>query len=180
MAETQTATIGGGCFWCIESALNMVKGVVKAESGYAGGELENPTYQQICSGNTGHAEVVQVEFDPQVLSFEVLLELFFQLHDPTQLNRQGNDVGTQYRSVILYHNKSQKQQAEAKLQQLTNANIWPEPIVTELAPLLRFYPAEDYHQGYALTNPNQPYCALVVTPKLNKFQHEFRNLLKTS
>lgn len=178
MANVQLATLGGGCFWCIESALNAIRGVIKATSGYAAGDIKNPTYEQICTGQTGHAEVVQVEFDADVISYELLLEFFFQLHDPTQLNRQGNDIGTQYRSIILYHNDEQKKLAVQKIQELNELQIWPAPIVTQVDAVPTFYPAETYHQGYAEANPQQPYCALVVTPKLNKFKQKFNEYLK--
>ena len=178
MAKAEFATLGGGCFWCIEAAFNKLKGVVSATSGYSGGEIDNPTYQQICSGSTGHAEVVQIEFDPDVISFQQLLTMFFQLHDPTQLNRQGNDIGTQYRSVIFYHNEEQKHQAEVLLCLLEQQNVWPEPIVTEIKPEHTFYPAEHYHQGYAESNPNQPYCQFLVLPKLEKFKEMFNDYLK--
>ena len=178
MANSKLATFGGGCFWCIEGAFNQVRGVAKAISGYSGGDIDNPTYQQICQGNTGHAEVVQIEFDPEKVTFEQLLEVFFQLHDPTQLNRQGNDVGTQYRSVVYYHDENQMQIIENTIQQLEQENIWSAPIVTEVSPVSVFYPAEDYHQDYANENPQQPYCALIINPKLAKFKHQFRHLLK--
>lgn len=178
MANRQLATLGGGCFWCIESALNAIKGVIKATSGYSAGEMANPSYQQICTGQTGHAEVVQVEFDAELISYELILEFFFQLHDPTQLNRQGNDIGTQYRSIILYHDNEQQRIAEQKIQQLSDLNIWPDKIVTEIEAFDTFYPAEGYHQGYAENNPNQPYCAMLVLPKLNQFKQKFTEYLK--
>lgn len=178
MANLQKATLAAGCFWCIESAVNMLKGVNTAVSGYTGGETLEPTYQDICTGTTGHAEAVEIEFDADVISFEQLLTVFFQLHDPTQLNRQGNDVGTQYRSAIFYHDEAQQQIAKAFIAQMTEDAIWPAPIVTELAPSQIFYPAEQYHQGYALNNPQQPYCAMVVNPKLAKFKEAFVALLK--
>lgn len=178
MANIQLATFGGGCFWCIESALNAVNGVEMATSGYAAGAIKNPTYEQICGGLTGHAEVVQVSFDADIIDYNMLLEFFFQLHDPTQLNRQGNDIGTQYRSIILYHDAKQKASALHKISELNDMNIWDDEIVTEVVPLSPFYAAEKYHQGYAENNPNQPYCALVVTPKLNMFKHKFSQYLK--
>lgn len=178
MSNIQLATFGGGCFWCIESALNSIRGVRQAISGYAAGHVDNPTYQQICSGQTGHAEVIQVTFDADIISYELLLDFFFQLHDPTQLNRQGNDVGTQYRSIILYHDATQQQVANDKIQEVHNNDIWDGDIVTEVEPISVFYPAEDYHQGYAENNAQQPYCALVVNPKLNKFKQKFSEFLK--
>jgi peptide-methionine (S)-S-oxide reductase len=178
MANSQLATFGGGCFWCIESAMNAIKGVNKAVSGYAAGHIDNPTYDDICTGQSGHAEVVQIEFDPNLISYDLLLEFFFQLHDPTQLNRQGNDTGTQYRSIILTHDTEQQSQASNKINALNDMKIWQSAIVTQIEPLDRFYPAETYHQGYAESNPNQPYCALVVTPKLNKFKSKFSDYLK--
>lgn len=178
MANIKLATLGGGCFWCIEAALNSVEGVLKAISGYSGGTIENPTYQQICQGDSGHAEVIQVEFDQDIISFEQLLMFFFQLHDPTQLNRQGNDIGTQYRSVIYYHDNEQRLEAMKQIADLNNLNIWPTPIVTEISPAPTFYPAEDYHQNYANENTDQPYCTFIVTPKLEKFKYKFKSYLK--
>lgn len=178
MSMDQVATFGGGCFWCIEAALNKIQGVHKAVSGFAGGRRPNPTYQQVITGMTGHAEVVQVHFDADVLSYESLLEMFFQLHDPTTLNRQGNDVGTQYRSIILYHDNEQKNTAISVIQRLNAAHVWPEPIVTELQAYSEFYQAEDYHQGYAEANPDQPYCALLIGPKLKAFKLKFSDKLK--
>lgn len=174
----QQATLGGGCFWCIESAINSIQGVEKAISGYAGGELDNPTYEQVCSGNTGHAEVVRVIFDPTVLSFRQLLEIFFSLHNPTQLNRQGNDVGTQYRSVIFYHNDEQKLAAEEIIEEIQDDGIWPDPVVTEVTPLSNYFDAEDYHQDYFANNPQNQYCNMVVAPKLAKFKKTFAEKLK--
>ena len=178
MANIKLATLGGGCFWCIEAALNSVEGVLKAISGYSGGAIENPTYQQICQGDSGHAEVIQVEFDQDIISFEQLLMFFFQLHDPTQLNRQGNDIGTQYRSVIYYHDNEQRLEAMKQISELNNLKIWPSPIVTEISPVSTFYPAEDYHQNYANENTEQPYCTFIVTPKLEKFKYKFKSYLK--
>lgn len=178
MANLEKATLAAGCFWCIESAVNMLKGVQSATSGYTGGDIPNPTYQQICTGATGHAEAVLIEYDADVITFQQLLEVFFQLHDPTQLNRQGNDVGTQYRSAIFYHSMSQQDEAKEFINNMGEQQIWPDEIVTEISPASTFYPAEDYHQGYALTNPQQPYCALVVNPKLSKFRSTFATLLK--
>lgn len=179
MSNIKLATLGGGCFWCIEAALNLVEGVISATSGYSGGQTPDPTYQQICQGDSGHAEVIQVEFDQDIISFEQLLLFFFQLHDPTQLNRQGNDVGTQYRSVIYYHDEEQKQLAESQIKELTNLKIWDNQIVTEVSPVSVFYPAEAYHQNYANENKEQAYCAIVVTPKLEKFKYQFKDYLKT-
>ena len=178
MASQELATLGGGCFWCIEAAFNMLKGVTQVESGYAGGQLPNPDYQAICRGDSGHAEVIRVQFDPERIDYKQLLEVFFQLHDPTQLNRQGNDVGTQYRSVIFYHNEEQRNIAQTIMKEIDQAEIWPAPLVTELSPCPEFYPAEGYHQNYVTQNPNQPYCALIVNPKLSKFKHQFADLLE--
>jgi peptide-methionine (S)-S-oxide reductase len=174
----EVATLAGGCFWCLEGVFENLRGVEKVESGYAGGRVEGPTYRQVCSGTTGHAEVVQVTFDPAVISFREVLEVFFAVHDPTQLNRQGPDVGTQYRSAIFYHSPGQKQAAEELIAELNAAGLWGRPIVTEVVPLTTFYPAEDYHQGYFRTNPDQPYCAAVVGPKVAKFRQKFAGKLK--
>jgi peptide-methionine (S)-S-oxide reductase len=171
-------TLGGGCFWCLEAVYEQVRGVEKVESGYAGGATPNPTYRQVCGGNTGHAEVVQVTFDPEVISYHDILEIFFASHDPTTLNRQGADVGTQYRSVIYYHSPEQKQAAEAMIAELNAAGVWPSPIVTELAPFRAFYQAEDYHQGYFRNNPGQGYCQVVVAPKVAKVRQKFADWLK--
>jgi peptide-methionine (S)-S-oxide reductase len=175
----EKATLGGGCFWCLEAVFEQLKGVTKVESGYAGGQTPNPSYRDVCSGATGHAEVVQVTFDPAIVSYSDVLDVFFGTHDPTTLNRQGHDVGTQYRSVIFYHNPAQKRAAEEKIAQLTAAGLFGRPIVTQVAPLDRFHPAEDYHQGYFRANPAQPYCQAVVWPKLAKFRKEFSAKLKT-
>lgn len=172
----QIATLGGGCFWCIDAAFRRVKGVLNVSSGYAGGEIENPSYQQICTGLTGHAEVVQLDFDSSIISYNTLLEMFFTLHDATQLNRQGNDVGTQYRSVIYYHDEQQKDEAEAMIAALQKQIS--EPIVTELSPLTHFYPAEQYHQDYYNENPNQGYCSILIAPKLEKFARYYADKLK--
>ncbi len=180
MENIQVATLAGGCFWCLESALNSVQGVISAYSGYSNGNIDNPTYQQICTGNTGHAEVVQVTFDTQVISYRDILEIFFALHNPTQLNRQGNDVGTQYRSAIFYHSDSQKQIAEQIIQQMSDQQVWPEPIVTEVTELDNYYQAEDYHQNYFANNPQNQYCNIVVAPKLAKFRRTFTAKLKQS
>jgi peptide-methionine (S)-S-oxide reductase len=175
---SETATLGGGCFWCLEAVFEEVRGVHKVESGYAGGDLPNPTYHQVCTGTTNHAEVVQVTFDPAVISYREILDIFFATHDPTTLNRQGADVGTQYRSVIFYHTPVQKQIAEARMAELNAAKIWPRPIVTQIEPLPHFYRAEDYHQRYLQNNPGQAYCQAVVTPKVAKFRKQFASQLK--
>ena len=168
---TEIATIGGGCFWCLEAVYQELKGVTEIVSGYAGGAVLNPTYEQVCSGRTGHAEVVQLAFDTAQTSYRKILEVFFTIHDPTTLNRQGNDVGTQYRSVIYYH--SPEQQATAKLVMAEMASVWDAPLVTELSPLPTFYPAEAYHQNYYRQHPDQGYCAFVVAPKVAKFRKIF-------
>jgi peptide-methionine (S)-S-oxide reductase len=167
------ATLAGGCFWCLEAVYDDMQGIESVLSGYMGGRVENPTYQQVCTGTTGHAEVVQVTYDPDVVSYRDLLEVFFTIHDPTTLNRQGNDVGTQYRSAIFYHNEAQKETAESLIAELEKANVWDSPIVTEVTPLGTFYPAEDYHQDYYQNNAYQPYCQFVVQPKLEKFRQKF-------
>lgn len=176
--KNEIATLAGGCFWCIESAYNRLDGVQEAFSGYMGGASENPTYKQICSGNSGHAEVVQIHFDSEQISYRELLEIFFTLHDPTTLNRQGNDTGTQYRSAIFWHNLEQKAEAEALIAQLTAEQVFNAPIVTEIAEASTFWPAEDYHQRYFDQNPHQPYCMFVVAPKLAKFREKFAMRLK--
>ncbi|HUX30081.1 MAG TPA: peptide-methionine (S)-S-oxide reductase MsrA [Thiobacillus sp.] len=167
------ATLAGGCFWCLETVFNQLRGVESAVSGYMGGRTENPTYADVCNGDTGHAEVVQVRFDPDAISYRELLEVFFTLHDPTQLNRQGNDVGTQYRSAIFWHTPEQKAEAESIIVELAAAKQFDAPIVTEVTEAETFYPAEDYHQGYFDQNPNQPYCQFVVAPKVAKAQAKF-------
>lgn len=172
------ATFGSGCFWCTEAIFERVKGVQKVISGYSGGTTENPTYIEVCTGTTGHAECTQIYFDPNVISFDELLEIFWKTHDPTTLNRQGNDVGTQYRSVIFYHNLEQKQKAEYYKKKLEEEKIWDKPIVTEIAEFKEFYPAEDYHQNYYDNNPYQGYCAFVITPKIEKFEKIFKDKLK--
>lgn len=171
-------TLAGGCFWCIESVFNRLRGVESAVSGYMGGHMLNPTYEAICNGDTGHAEVVQVTFDPDVMSYRELLDIFFTLHDPTQLNRQGNDVGTQYRSAIFWHTPEQKAEAEAVIAELSAAGQFGAPIVTEVTEATTFYPAEDYHQGYFDQNPHQPYCQFVVAPKVEKAKAKFAARLK--
>lgn len=172
------ASFAGGCFWCIESVFNRLRGVSSAVSGYMGGHTANPTYEDICNGDTGHAEVVRVNFDPDVISFRELLDVFFTLHDPTQLNRQGNDVGTQYRSAIFWHTLEQKAEAEAVIAELAAAGQFGAPIVTELSEATTFYPAEGYHQGYFEQNPNQPYCQYVVAPKVAKARAKYAARLK--
>jgi peptide-methionine (S)-S-oxide reductase len=176
--KLEVATLGAGCFWCTEAVFLEVKGVTKVESGYSGGKVKNPTYREICSGLTGHAEVAQVTFDPAVVSFEEILEIFWNTHDPTTLNRQGADEGTQYRSVIFYHNETQRQIAEAYKKQLSEAKIFKNPIVTEISPLINYYPAEDYHQNYYALNSSQGYCQYVIRPKVEKFRKQFSSKLK--
>lgn len=178
MQNLEVATLGGGCFWCLEAVFDELKGVEKVVSGYSGGHLPNPTYEQVCSKQTGHAEVVQITFDPSVIAYREVLEVFFFIHDPTTRDRQGNDVGPQYRSVIFYHSTQQRAVAEEVMQALTQARVWDNPIVTELVPFERFYPAEDYHQKYFQRNPYQPYCALVVSPKVAKFRKQYFDRLK--
>lgn len=175
---TDTATFGAGCFWCIETILEELKGVVSVESGYSGGEIKNPTYKQVCSGTTNHAEVAKIIYNPEIISFDELLEVFWKIHDPTTLNRQGNDVGTQYRSVIFYHNQEQKEKAEYYKNKLESEKIFDDPIITEISPLKNYYKAEDYHQNYYKQNPNQSYCSYVITPKVNKFRKIFKDKLK--
>jgi peptide-methionine (S)-S-oxide reductase len=170
---TQQMTLGGGCFWCIEGAYRMLRGVLKAQSGYAGGHQAEPTYEQVCSGSTGHAEVVQVTFEPTAISVREILEIFFALHDPTQVNRQGNDIGSQYRTSIFYQTDEQKQLAEAIIAEMINEQTWDNPIVTTLEPLEKFWPAEDYHDNYVQRNPQNAYCQAVVHPKLAKFKRTF-------
>ena len=177
---TEVATLGGGCFWCVEAVFDELRGVSSVESGYAGGRTANPTYEQVCTGATGHAEVVRVTFDPREVSFKEILEVFFTAHDPTTLNRQGADVGTQYRSVIYYHDERQREVAEQTIRELDEANIWDGPIVTEVAPLSNYYEAEEYHQEYFARNPGQGYCRVVVAPKVAKFRQRFRDRLKTN
>lgn len=178
MANIQHATLAGGCFWCIESAFNKVEGVVRALSGYAGGHKSDPTYEEVCKGDTGHAEVVRVEFDADQISYREVLEIFYALHNPTELNRQGNDVGTQYRGAIFYHDETQKLAAEAIIQEMTQEQVWPDPIVTEVVALNNYYQAEDYHQDYFNNNPQNQYCAMVVAPKLAKFKKTFAARLR--
>lgn len=177
-ANREIATLGGGCFWCLEAAFLQLEGVEQVVSGYSGGHVENPTYEQVCTGTTGHAEVVQITFDPGIITYPQLLEVFFAIHDPTTLNRQGADVGPQYRSVIFYHTPEQKEAAEAMIQKLEASGRWKDPIVTELQPAQTFYPAEEYHQRYFEKNPHQPYCQLVVAPKAAKVRELFAARLK--
>jgi peptide-methionine (S)-S-oxide reductase len=177
-AGRQTATLGGGCFWCLEAVFSELRGVEKVESGYSGGSVPSPTYREVCTGTTGHAEVVQVTFDPNQISYEDVLQMFFAVHDPTTLNRQGPDVGTQYRSVIFYHDDQQKMAAEQVMGELTKAKVWNGPIVTQLVPLKEFYKAEDYHQEYFKNNPNQPYCQMVIAPKVVKLRKYYTEKLK--
>jgi peptide-methionine (S)-S-oxide reductase len=180
MAGTQSevATLGGGCFWCLEAVYDRLEGVIGVESGYMGGDMPNPTYERVCDGDTGHAEVVQVTFDPARISFRDLLEVFFVIHDPTTPDRQGNDVGTQYRSAIFYHSPQQQAEAEAIVRELDDDKAFADPIVTEIVPAERFYVAEKYHQEYFENNPNQPYCRFIVAPKVAKFREKFARRLK--
>jgi len=177
-AGREIATLAGGCFWCLEAVFDEMKGVESVESGYMGGRTNNPTYEEVCSGETGHAEVTRLSFDPEVVSFREILEVFFVIHDPTTLNRQGNDAGTQYRSAIFYHSAEQKSAAEQVIANLESARIYDDPIVTEVVPASQFYVAEDYHQEYFKRNPGQPYCAYVVRPKVAKFRKHFLEKLK--
>lgn len=174
----ETATLGAGCFWCVEAVFDDLKGVVSVESGYSGGHTENPTYREVCSETTGHAEVVNVTFDPNEISFKEILQVFFSVHDPTTLNRQGNDIGTSYRSAIFYHSDEQKRIAEEVIREVTEEAVYDDPIVTEIKPFDKFYVAEDYHQEYFANNPTQPYCAAVVAPKVAKFRQKYVNRLK--
>jgi len=178
MDGMEVATLGGGCFWCTEAVFSELKGVEKVESGYSGGTFPNPTYQQVCTGETGHAEVIQITFDPKVISFKDLLEVFFTVHDPTTLNRQGADIGTQYRSIILYHNDKQKLIAEKVIKEIESTRVWDRPIVTQLKPLEGFYRAEDYHQEYFKQNPGQGYCQAVIAPKVAKLRKQYHERLK--
>lgn len=174
----EVTTLGGGCFWCLEAVYDQLKGVTDVVSGYAGGHVPTPSYKQVCTGTTGHAEVVQVSFDPDVVTFDDILNVFFTIHDPTTLNRQGADVGPQYRSAIFYHSDEQKAIAERKIAELNLAGLWNAPIVTEVSPLDTFYPAEDYHQEYFARNPNQGYCQVVIAPKVAKFRKQYLERLK--
>jgi len=178
--KTETATFGTGCFWCTEAIFQELKGVLKVTSGYSGGTVKNPSYEDVCTGTTGHAECLQVVYDPAVISYDELLEVFWESHDPTSLNRQGNDVGTQYRSVIFYHNAEQKKKAEEYKAKLDKSGAYDKPIVTEISPYAAFYAAEDYHQDYYRLHGSQPYCTFVIRPKVEKFEMVFKDKLKTS
>lgn len=174
----EKATFGAGCFWCVEAVFQNFEGVTQVVSGYTGGQVENPTYHQVCSGTTGHAEVTQITYDPEIISYTELLEVFWKTHDPTTSNRQGNDVGSQYRSAVFYHNHDQKEESEKMLAQLEASHLWPNPIVTEIAPLGIFYSAEDYHQNYFKEHGEQPYCQVVIKPKIQKLEKLFGNKVK--
>ena len=174
----EVVTLGGGCFWCIEAVFEELNGVEQVESGYSGGRVDDPTYEQVCTGTTGHAEVVQVTFDPKTISLKEILEVFFTVHDPTTLNRQGADVGTQYRSVIFYRSQEQKDIAEQVIREIQKAKLWKAPIVTELVPFMAFYRAEEYHQEYYKKNPGQAYCRIVIEPKIKKFREHYKDKLK--
>ena len=175
----ETATLGGGCFWCLEAVYDEMAGVESVESGYMGGHVKNPSYREVCGGKTGHAEVVQLRFDPATVSYRDILEIFFAIHDPTTPDRQGNDVGPQYRSAIFYHSDEQRRTAEEVIQELEAERVWRDPVVTEVSPATDYYRAEDYHQEYFRNNPNQPYCAYVVAPKVKKFREKFAARRKT-
>ncbi|GAB6876893.1 peptide-methionine (S)-S-oxide reductase MsrA [Thermaerobacter litoralis] len=177
-ARLEKATLGGGCFWCLEPVFEELEGVVRVEPGYAGGHVPNPTYEQVCTGTTGHAEVVQVTFDPAVISYRELLDVFFAVHDPTTPNRQGHDVGPQYRSIILYHSPEQKATAEAVIRDLEARGVWEDPIVTQVVPFETFYPAEEVHRRFYRRNPFYPYCQVVIDPKVQKFRRQFAHRLK--
>jgi len=177
-SNLQVATLAGGCFWCIEAVFDELKGVVSVESGYSGGHVANPSYRAVCTGMTGHAEAVQITFDPSVISFHDILKVFFTVHDPTTLNQQGADVGTQYRSAIFYHDEEQKRVAEEVIKEISEAKIWKDPIVTEVTKFDQFYMAEDYHQEYYANNPFQPYCRVVIAPKVTKFRAKYFDQLK--
>lgn len=174
----EQATFGAGCFWCVEAVYEIVEGVERVESGYSGGHVENPSYKEVTSGRTGHAEVARLYFDPEVISYEELLEVLWHTHNPTTLNRQGNDIGPQYRSVIFYHNEEQKEIAERSLKRTDESDLWEDPIVTKIQPLENYYVAENYHQNYFENNPNAGYCSIVIAPKIAKFKKEFSHLLK--
>jgi peptide-methionine (S)-S-oxide reductase len=176
--DHETATLGGGCFWCLEAVYKDLKGVERVVSGYAGGRLENPTYEQVCGARTGHAEVVQITYDPKVVSFRDLLDVFFTIHDPTTKDRQGADIGPQYRSIILYHSPEQKAAAERAIAEQGKKGVWEAPVVTEVVPLQKFWPGEDYHQDYFENNPRQRYCQIVIEPKVAKFRKQFLERLK--
>lgn len=178
--NVEVATLGGGCFWCIEASFNEIKGILLVESGYSGGKIESPTYEQVCTGTTGHAEVVQITFNPKVISFKEILEIFFTAHDPTTHNRQGADVGTQYRSVIFYHNKKQKSIAEQMIAELDATKAWDSPLVTQIEPFKNFFKAEEYHDKYFIRHPEAGYCRVVIAPKVSKIRKKFREKLKES
>ena len=179
-SSTETITLGGGCFWCTAAVFEELKGVEKVESGYSGGSVASPSYEQVCTGRTGHAEVVQITYDPNTISYQEILRIFFTVHDPTTLNRQGADSGTQYRSVIFYHNDEQKMAAEQVMQEVTAAGVWDAPIVTQVEPFTAFYKAEGYHQDYFKNNPGQPYCRVVIAPKVRKFREHYRERLNVA
>jgi len=179
MSNSETAILGGGCFWCLEAVFDGLRGVKSVESGYMGGNVDSPTYRQVCGGDTGHVEVVRVTFDPQEISYRDLLDVFFSIHDPTTLNRQGGDVGTQYRSVIFYNSEEQRQAADQAIATLNASHVWPDPVVTAVEPATKFFIAEDYHQEYFTNNPAQPYCQLVISPKVRKFQQKFAARVKS-
>ncbi len=176
---TETATFAGGCFWCTEAVFSDLKGVVRVLPGYAGGSAPNPSYEQVCTGATGHAEAIEVVFDPRVIGYRDLLRIFFTTHDPTTLNRQGNDVGTQYRSAVFYHDAGQKAAAEEVVKELGDAGVWKKKIVTEIVPFSNFYPAEEYHRNYFRRNPEKGYCQIVIAPKVAKFRHQYADRLKS-
>ena len=178
MSNLETATLGAGCFWCVEAVFDDLSGVEDVESGYSNGHTLSPTYQQVCNGDTGHAEVARIRFDPDVVSFKDILKVFFAVHDPTTLNRQGGDIGTQYRSGIFYHSPEQEQAAREVISELETEKIWDDPIVTEVTPVSNYFPAEDYHQEYFANNPNQPYCMAVVAPKVAKFRQKYIGKMK--
>lgn len=177
-AQKETATFGNGCFWCTEAIFKSLKGVETVESGYSGGKIKNPTYREVCSGLTGHAEVIQITFNPSVITYDELLEVFWETHDPTTPNRQGADVGTQYRSAVFYHTPEQKQAAEKYKAELNRQNVYNKPVVTEITAFDKFYKAEDYHQNYYANNPTQGYCQIVIVPKLEKFRKVFKDKIK--
>ena len=176
--KTDTATFGAGCYWCVEAIFQRLDGVIEVESGFSGGHVKNPSYEEVCSGTTGHAEVCNILYDPSVISYIELLEVFWKIHDPTTLNRQGNDIGSQYRSVIFYHNQEQQEKALEMKEKLDKAKIWTDPIVTEIVPFKAFYRAEDYHQDYYNHNASQPYCRFVITPKIEKFEKVFKEKIR--
>ncbi|HTP89787.1 MAG TPA: peptide-methionine (S)-S-oxide reductase MsrA [Bryobacteraceae bacterium] len=178
MSRTETVTLAGGCFWCLEAVYEQMRGVTRVQSGYMGGNLPHPTYQQVCTGRTGHAEVVQIDFDPDIVTIRDLLEVFFVIHDPTTRDRQGNDIGTQYRSAIFYHSDAQREAAEQIVHELQAEKAFAGPIVTQVLPAAEFWPAEDYHNEYFRRNPEQPYCSFVVAPKVAKFKKKFTEMLK--